>query len=1268
MSTITTTAGAAETSSCHAKLYEIPTSDAACAMPMNSTYHTLMTNCCGSASVISYSDCDYYCLAQNQTVGDLAECLIKGSAAEQVWCNTNANATATATGTATATASATEDENSDPTGSNGAIATHLDIKYVLMLALVAFVTPTSTESFVEIVNSNEYTVGWICAIATEFVAAQAFLDEKHENPAYLSPQDKNDYILGRIANHNVVIAVLPVGEYGTSSAARVAETMLHSFPNVRIGLMVGIGGGAPSVDHDIRLGDIVVSTPSNSHGGVFQYDYGKTIQGETFCPTGYLNQPPALLRAAVNGLQALYEIEGHHLEDDINQALERNPRLRGKYSRPGVASDRLYKSHIVHPPNGKTNCTIRCGDDSSALVLRDPRTDDQDNPMIHYGLIASANQLMKDAYVRDKLILEKDVLCFEMEAAGLMNHFPCLVIRGICDYSDSHKNKAWQGYAAMAAAAYTKDLLHRISAQHMQEEQKITEILSTGYVDNPFILVIHSDYPSVKAIHETTQEIDRGVKRLRQLGDDHEYQRIIDWLTPVNYTLQQNDFITRRQEGTGQWFLNSTEFKQCLSQSKQTLFCPGMPGAGKTMITATTIDHLYRKYRNQPMTAIPYIYCNFRQQHEQRYTDLLLSLLKQLVQGQPFIPNAVRVLYDECKRRESRPTHEGILSTLYSVASSYSRIFIIIDALDECQVSNEDRERFLQIVFGIQERAKANILVTSRFVHEIETRFEGSIRLEIRASNTDVRRYLEQRLQSFPSFVLHNPALQREIKTKLARAVDGMFLLAKLYFDSLVYKTTPKAIRGVLAEFEVTSSEKSENGQMSKVLDHAYKQAMERIRGQAPEHQELANRVLTWIACARRSLTLSELQHGLAVEFNAPELDKDNVPDIGQAVSVCAGLVVVDGNSDAIRLVHYTTQEYFERTYKEWLHQGHTDITKACLTYLSFRDFDDDYLLTSLRLIMRVWSHPLYDYAAVKWGYHAREAYMEEDKIVLDFIHDTARLSVCGRILAYNQLGSGLGDSNMESMHLTACLGLSKSMSILLEELHDADSRDYLYMTPLLWAAMQGHEPAVKLLLENDANVNSADAWGMTPLSRAASRGHEAVVKLLLEWNADTEEKTRKGYTPLMMAAEGGHEAVVRALLGQNASLEAENSSGSTALLLAVQNGHEAVASLLLEKGANTEIKGYLDRTPLLIVAENRDSAMVRLLLDNNPNIEARDSEGLTALSLAAWGGDEAMVRCLLERNANINSKSDKGITASYLAAHSGHKAVANLLADAGAL
>jgi nucleoside phosphorylase len=107
------------------------------------------------------------------------------------------------------------------------------------------------------------------------------------------------------------------------------------------------------------------------------------------------------------------------------------------------------------------------------LITRPERAKDEDNPAIHYGLIASANQVMKDALIRDRLITEKDVLCFEMEAAGLMNHFPCLVIRGICDYADSHKNQEWQGYAAMTAAAYTKDLLCRIVPQQMEAEKKI---------------------------------------------------------------------------------------------------------------------------------------------------------------------------------------------------------------------------------------------------------------------------------------------------------------------------------------------------------------------------------------------------------------------------------------------------------------------------------------------------------------------------------------------------------------------------------------------------------------------------------------------------------------------------------------------------------------------------------------------------------------------------------------------------------------------------
>src|SRR5271167_77923 len=183
-------------------------------------------------------------------------------------------------------------------------------------------------------NPKDYTIGWICAITTEYVAAQAFLDEKHEGPEYMSPNDNNDYTLGKVGKHNVVIAVLPDGEYGIAAAASVARDMLNSFPNVRIGLMVGIGGGAPSRKHDIRLGDIVVSAPRNGKGGVFQYDFGKTIQDQSFQPTGFLNQPPMVLRAAVNGLRAQYESEGHQLEEAINGILEKKPRLWKKYKRP----------------------------------------------------------------------------------------------------------------------------------------------------------------------------------------------------------------------------------------------------------------------------------------------------------------------------------------------------------------------------------------------------------------------------------------------------------------------------------------------------------------------------------------------------------------------------------------------------------------------------------------------------------------------------------------------------------------------------------------------------------------------------------------------------------------------------------------------------------------------------------------------------------------------------------------------------------------------
>lgn len=324
---------------------------------------------------------------------------------------------------------------------------------------------------------DEFTVAWICALTTEFVAASALLDEEYPDIRTVSKHDDNNYKLGRFGQHRVVIAVLPRGEYGLASAAGVARDIMHTFRNLRFGLMVGIGGGAPTSKCPMRLGDVVVSQPIGGHGGVFQYDFGKAVQEQKFIHTGHLNQPPRLLLSAIARLSGDHELDGHKIQQNVTAALQLRPRLRKKYGKPAAETDRLYRSHVIHPNNTDVPCSELCSGNDTDMVLREDRSSEDDDPGVYYGLIASANSLMKDATVRDKFAQENSVLCFEMEAGGLMNQFPCLVIRGICDYADTHKNKAWQGYAAMTAAAYAKELMSRIAPEDVTSTPKLSELI-----------------------------------------------------------------------------------------------------------------------------------------------------------------------------------------------------------------------------------------------------------------------------------------------------------------------------------------------------------------------------------------------------------------------------------------------------------------------------------------------------------------------------------------------------------------------------------------------------------------------------------------------------------------------------------------------------------------------------------------------------------------------------------------------------------------------
>jgi nucleoside phosphorylase len=346
--------------------------------------------------------------------------------------------------------------------------------------------------FADTLDPEAYTVGFICALTVEKVAACCFLDKHHPRLKSQPASDNNDYTLGQIGEHNVVIAGLPLGRYGTTNAAIVARDMIRTFPNIRFGLMVGIGGGAPSEGHDIRLGDVVVGISRNGKNELLQYDFGKTIQNRKFQRIETRNNTPLVLQNVVGGLEADYNLNGHQLQKSIHDALKTHKRIKRQYKKPDAESDVLYKSDYLHTNESGGVCSVFCGNKSGHIVRRpassnnneedDSETDEtiRDDPTIHYGLIASANQLMKNAEIRDSLAKEAGVLCFEMEAAGLQDHFPCLVIRGICDYSDTHKNYQWHGYAAISAAAYAKDLLDRIPPSKVEAEMKINDVLSSG--------------------------------------------------------------------------------------------------------------------------------------------------------------------------------------------------------------------------------------------------------------------------------------------------------------------------------------------------------------------------------------------------------------------------------------------------------------------------------------------------------------------------------------------------------------------------------------------------------------------------------------------------------------------------------------------------------------------------------------------------------------------------------------------------------------------
>ncbi|KAH7190103.1 hypothetical protein DER44DRAFT_115680 [Fusarium oxysporum] len=885
-------------------------------------------------------------------------------------------------------------------------------------------------------NPQDYTVGWICALTTEFVAAQAFLDEEHEGPREVAQKDNNNYALGRIGSHNIVIAVLPDREYGTAVAATVARDMFHSFPNIRIGLMVGIGGGAPSLNHDIRLGDIVVSSRDGGKGGVFQYDFGKTIQNQSFQETGFLDQPPTVLRAAVSALKGRYELRGHRLNDDVDMALN-NIKKRKKYLRPPASSDILYRSDITHPSNSSEGCSVVCGDDSFHILARAERDEDDDNPAIHYGLIASANQLMKDALVRDKLAAEKGVLCFEMEAAGLMNHFPCLVIRGICDYADSHKSKEWQGYAAMVAAAYAKDLLRRIPPNRVEAEQKFGDILS-GLQET-------ADEHRGIAKEQLLAQKDLAKEKLsKEKQKCHQLFRLTTSRTDATYEWYK-DRVEERAEDTCLWSLKHEHFQRWLKQDSGPLLVTADPGCGKSVLAKYLIDHGLPR-----STAICYFF--FKDQDQDTVRQALCALLHQLFSQKPSLIEHALPQFREDGQGLINST-ESLWKVLRNAIKDPQAgpVIMVLDALDECAESEfADLMRNIESQFRSDQSGydKLKYLLTCRPYDQIMSKFRGllnafpNIRIpgeeESETIAQEVNHVITRRVNQLSMKKRLSHQIKSHLEKRLQETTHRTYLWVYLVFDYLQkedFKKTPKGVESAIA-----------------ILPRSINEAYDRILSKSKE-DPMVRKALSIILAAGRPLTLSEMNYAVNIDDTSQsfhDLDLEDEKDFKLRLRSWCGLFV-SIYQGKIYFLHQTAREFLLADLASpttgpselrWHHSittqdAHTVLAELCVRYLNFFNSDvSPPTDANVEAGHPIDSYAFLDYSAKTWGTHFREAGITDDAALIPSV-------------------------------LRICDPDSKSYSAWFRMYWKTTGmRTTEYFTNLMVASYYGHCAVVKLLLE----------------------------------------------------------------------------------------------------------------------------------------------------------------------------------------------------------
>ncbi|CAG7949620.1 unnamed protein product [Penicillium salamii] len=1065
---------------------------------------------------------------------------------------------------------------------------------------------------------DRYTIAWICALYIEMAAAQVMLDEFHETlPTHAD--DRNTYVLGDISRHNVVIACLPEGQYGTNNAAIVMTNMKRTFPAIRACLMVGIGGGVPS-KADVRLGDIVVGTR------VMQCGLGKTLGDGQLQRTAIPRIPHQLLGTAVSTVRSKHELGPSRVLSILQQKLEGQP----SYSRP-ISPDRLF--HATYDHESLTGSCDGC--DHSKLVPRSRRMPAE--VRIHYGAIASGNQVMRDGPTRDNIARQLDVICFEMESAGLMDILPCLPIRGICDYSDSHKSKEWQRYAAATAAAYARELL-----EYLPVTESHTSIVSTT-----------DSYQCLS--HEHRQRLLNAFK-FEQMDS-------------------RKTTIKQEQKKTCRWFLSHPCYKAWLDPARLAqhhgfLWISGKPGAGKSTIMKFAYSSMKGKaHHDHAMTAS--FFFNARGDGlEKSISGMYRSLLLQLFEGYPDL-QVVLDNFDLVPQSQIGCPPLNVLKDLFAkaVCTLGQRSFTcFVDALDEC-----DEQQVVDMVQYFEDLAEESTAKGVSFRTCFSSRhypyivIQRGIRLTLEdqlGHAEDLATYVTSRL------IIREPTLVEELQPQLLSKAAGVFMWVVLVVDILnkEYRRGGMALRMRLAEIPNDLSE-------------LFKDILRRDN----ENMEALLLCILWILYAKDPLRPQEFYHALWSGLSLKTLVDSRILDVTvlgtgdaddtvsrYAISSSKGLAEITKSSQPrVQFIHESVRDFLIKDnglYELWPELGfdceslgHEKLKQCCSLYLShilssasasgllsesnpsgqnvvkisndypFLEYasqnilhhanaaakavSQDAFLSSFPISNWINSHNFFEkFKKRKYTTSASLFYILADKgcpeLIRARLKKDSHIHVLGERYKY-PLFTALANGNKDAVAalLNSSSRIHHGVDITEGLNHRKDLQEYKNRTPLSWAAQGGRAEIVQLLLQSGLSEDNMDTGGRTPLSRASENGHEAVVRLLIGNGADVNANGNDGWTPLQWASSNGHEAVARLLIHNGADVNACSNDGWTPLQRASSNGHEAVARLLIGNRADANVSDNYGWTPLKRALKNGHEAVANLLTNSGAQAERQPSK-----------------------------------------------------------